>query len=66
MLARLLREARDRAGLTLSDVAKRTQIDRAYLNKLENGKQANTTLETISRYASALGKEMRFALVDSE
>lgn len=54
-----LKEARAKAGLSLADLAQRTQIDRAYLSKLENMQQANTTLETVSKIADALGLELR-------
>ncbi len=35
VLGRTLREHRERAGLTITDVANRAHIDRAYLHKLE-------------------------------
>jgi hypothetical protein len=54
-----LKEARAKARLSLADLAERTQIDRGYLSKLENLQQGNTTLETVSRIADALGLEMR-------
>jgi ribosome-binding protein aMBF1 (putative translation factor) len=53
-----LKDARAKAGLSLADLAQRTQIDRGYLSKLENMQQANTTLETVSRIADALGLEI--------
>ena len=58
-----LKEARARANLSLADLAERTKIDRGYLSKLENMQQANTTLETVSRIAEALGVEIRLAPV---
>jgi DNA-binding Xre family transcriptional regulator len=59
-----LKQEREKAGLSLTDLAERTGIDKAYLSRLENGQQENTTLETLYRYAAALGKEIRFALID--
>src|SRR5207248_4038363 len=56
-----LKEARAKAMLSLADLAERTQIDRGYLSKLENMQQANTTLETMSRIAEALGLEIRLS-----
>ena len=56
-----LKEARAKAKLSLADLAERTAIDRGYLSKLENMQQANTTLETVSRIAEALGLEIRLA-----
>ena len=58
-----LKEARAKAKLSLADLAARTAIDRGYLSKLENTQQANTTLETVSRIALALGLEIRLAPV---
>ncbi len=58
-----LKAARAKAKLSLADLAERTQIDRGYLTKLENMQQANTTLETVSRIAEALGLEIRLAAV---
>lgn len=56
-----LKEARAKAKLSLADLAQRTAIDRGYLSKLENMQQSNTTLETVSRIAEALGLEIRLA-----
>lgn len=53
-----LKEARAKSKLSLADLAARTAIDRGYLSKLENMQQANTTLETASRIAEALGLEI--------
>ncbi|MCI0376900.1 MAG: helix-turn-helix transcriptional regulator [Gemmataceae bacterium] len=58
-----LKQARAKARLSLADLAERTEIDRGYLSKLENMQQANTTLETASRIAEALGLEIRLTRV---
>ncbi len=58
-----LKHARAKAKLSLADLAKRTEIDRGYLSKLENMQQANTTLETVSRIAEVLGLEIRLTRV---
>lgn len=58
-----LKVVRAKAKLSLADLAERTQIDCGYLSKLENMQQANTTLETMSRIAEALGLEIRLAAV---
>lgn len=52
-----LKMERERQGLTLTQVAERTGIDQAALSRLETGKQVNTTVETLSRIADALGVE---------
>ena len=53
-----LKSAREAAGLSLSDVAKLTGMDRSAINRLENGQQANPTLRTLLRYARAVGKQV--------
>src|SRR5437868_327842 len=51
-----LKRDRQRCGIKISDVAKRSGLDRAVVSRLENGKQDNPTVATIMRYAAALGK----------
>jgi ribosome-binding protein aMBF1 (putative translation factor) len=57
-----LREARERAGLSLADVTQRSGIDAPALSRLENGQNPNPTLATLSRYAHALGKRLFWSL----
>jgi transcriptional regulator with XRE-family HTH domain len=59
-----LREERERQGLSLSEVAKRSGIDKAALSRLEGGQHLNPTWNTLTRYAAALGQEMALALRD--
>ena len=59
-----LKQARERAGLSLADVAMLSHIDKAALSRLENGRQLNPTLDTLYRYAMAIGKLITFSLVD--
>jgi len=59
-----LRKAREESGLSLADVAERSGIDKAALSRLETGKQANPTVETLARYATAVGKQLVIALRD--
>ena len=49
-----LRKKRTAEGLSLDDVALASGIDKAYLSRLENGKVANPTFETLYRYAVAI------------
>jgi transcriptional regulator with XRE-family HTH domain len=63
MVAHELKLAREQQGLTLADVEERTGIDRAQLCKLESG-QTNPTMQTITRYATGLGKRVRLVLED--
>ena len=51
-----LRSLREKQGLSLADIAERTGIDRSTLSKLENGLRENFTLDTVLRYAHAVGK----------
>src|SRR6266852_4085977 len=53
-----LKKARQAAGLTLAAVSKRTGIDPATLSRLENGRQPNPTIDTLWRYASAVGRRL--------
>lgn len=59
-----LRRERQRQGVSLGDVAKRSGIDKAGLSRLESGQNVNPTWNTLSRYAAALGKEVGLALRD--
>jgi DNA-binding XRE family transcriptional regulator len=60
-----LKAVREQAGLSLADVAERSGIDKAALSRLENGIQANPTVETLLRYAAAVGKRLRWTLEDA-
>jgi DNA-binding XRE family transcriptional regulator len=58
VLVHELKKAREAAGLTLAAVAKRTGMDQAALSHLENGRQPNPTIDTLWRYARAVGREL--------
>jgi DNA-binding Xre family transcriptional regulator len=51
-----LREERQRQGLSLADLNARSGIDRGTLSKLENDEDPNVTMNTLMRYAQAVGK----------
>jgi DNA-binding XRE family transcriptional regulator len=53
-----LKQAREAAGLTLAAVSKRTGMDQATLSRLENGRQPNPTVDTLWRYAHAVGRQL--------
>ena len=53
-----LQAERKKQGLSLADIHERTGIDRAALSRLESNEEANPTLATLERYASAVGKQM--------
>lgn len=57
-----LRRVREQQGMSLTDLQDKTGIDRASLSKLETGQRANFTLETVVRYAEAVGKHVQFVL----
>jgi len=57
-LLRELKTSREAAGLTLADVSARCGIDQPALSRLENGHTPNPTLDTLWRYAAAVGKRL--------
>jgi ribosome-binding protein aMBF1 (putative translation factor) len=61
-----LKAAREAKGLSLSDLTQRTGMDRSALSKLEAGQRANPTVETLVRYAEAVGKRLVVSLADSK
>jgi DNA-binding XRE family transcriptional regulator len=63
-LLRQLKSTREEQGLSLADVTKRTGMDRSALSKLETGQRPNPTIETLARYAEAVGKRLVVSLVD--
>ena len=57
-----LRKHREAKGLSLSDVAQRCGMDRSAISRLENGVYLNPTLDTLYRYAAAIGAEIAFSV----
>lgn len=60
-----LKAVREQQGLSITDLAERTGIDRAMISRLENGQIDNPTIATMSRYAKALGKKVVVSLVEA-
>ena len=60
-----LRAAREARGLSLSDLTELTGMDRSALSKLETGQRANPTVDTLVRYAEAVGKRLVVSLSDA-
>lgn len=60
-----LKAAREAKGLSLSDLTELTGMDRSALSKLETGQRANPTVETLVRYAEAVGKRLLVSLMDA-
>lgn len=65
-LLRQLKSAREQQGLSLSDLTELTGMDRSALSKLETGKRPNPTVETLARYADAVGKRLVVSLADEK
>jgi predicted transcriptional regulator len=57
-----LKQHRERLGLSLSDVAERSGMDRAAISRLENGVYLNPTVDTLYRYADAIGAKIGFSV----
>ena len=57
-----LKKHRESQGLTLADIADRSGMDRSAISRLENGQYLNPTLDTLYRYAQAVGAEIGFSL----
>lgn len=60
-----LKSAREAQQLSLSELMERTGMDRSALSKLETGQRPNPTIETLMRYAEAVGKRLVVSLKDS-
>lgn len=54
MLGKLLREAREKAGLSQADLAARARVHRTYISLLERDKKS-PTLKVLLRITRALG-----------
>ena len=65
-LLKQLKAARRRQGLSLSDLTELTGMDRSALSKLETGKRCNPTIDTLVRYADAVGKRVVVSLADEK
>ena len=60
----LLRQARQRAGITQEDLARRTRTAKSAISRLENHAE-DVRLSTIERVAHALGKNLVIQLVEA-
>ena len=59
-----LKEERRRQGMSLRVLNERTGIDRGSLSKLENDPDPNVTVNTLMKYAEAVGKTITVELED--
>ena len=62
----LLKSERLKKGLSLADMKERTGIERSTLSRLENDAAANPTVETLTKYADAVGKKVLVVLADAD
>ena len=60
-----LREARLRAGLTQTEVAKRARVTQTYVSQVELGEQ-NVTLASMARLARAVGLDVSLAITGDD
>ncbi len=60
-----LKKAREAKGLSLADLTELTRMDRSALSKLETGRRANPTVQTLVRYAESVGKRLVVLLADA-
>jgi DNA-binding XRE family transcriptional regulator len=58
------RRIREEMGLSLTDLSERSGLTRAAISRLENGWNLNPTIETLFRYAEALGVNLRISVDD--
>ena len=52
--------------MSLTDVSERSAMTRAAISKLENGWNLNPTLDTLYRYASAIGAHLKLTVEETE
>lgn len=61
----LLKAERELRGISLSDLEAKTGISKSAISKLENNAEANPTVNTLTRYAEALGMTLSIVLTES-
>ena len=59
-----LKATREALGLSLADIKAYTGIEKSNLSRLENDSHPNPTIDTLCRYADAVGKEIVITLVE--
>jgi DNA-binding XRE family transcriptional regulator len=64
-LLRQLKAAREAQGISLADMKRLTGMDRSFLSKLEAGQRPNPTIDTLLRYAQAVGKRLVVSVADA-
>jgi HTH-type transcriptional regulator/antitoxin HipB len=59
----MLRQAREKAGITQDAIAKKLRTRKSAISRIENHAE-DIRLSTLGRYAMALGKKLRVHLAD--
>src|SRR4029434_1137543 len=59
-----LKTTREALGLSLADIKASTGIEKSNLSRLENDPHPNPTIDTLCRYAEAVGKEIVITLIE--
>lgn len=59
----MLRQAREKAGITQDAIAKKLRTKKSAISRIENHAE-DIRLSTLGRYAQALGKKLKVQLAD--
>jgi len=59
----MLREARERAGVTQESIAKKLRTKKSAISRIENHSE-DIRLSTLHKYAKALGKRLRVQITE--
>jgi len=59
----MLRQARERAGITQETIAKRLRTKKSAISRIENHAE-DIRLSTLEKYANALGKRLKVQIAD--
>ncbi|HXK39296.1 MAG TPA: helix-turn-helix transcriptional regulator, partial [Candidatus Paceibacterota bacterium] len=62
----ILRKQRESKGYSLEELARRAGMHKPAVSKLETDPGANPTVETLARYAAALGKRIEIRILDQK
>lgn len=65
-IVRVLKAERERLGLSLAEIGERSGIGKSNLSRLENDPNPNPTMDTVLRYADALGCGIHIALSEPD
>lgn len=65
-IVQVLKAERQRRGLSLAEIGERSGIGKSNLSRLENDPDPNPTMDTLLRYAEALGCAIHIALSEPE